>query len=83
MSTPTETTSTPPAATDSPSPSPAPESTAPPPTTTTTTTTTAPEESSVPDIPGIKADHKLAQMLRKEVAEMLGRTSTGFPGAQP
>ncbi|KAG0640026.1 putative mRNA guanylyltransferase [Tuber brumale] len=40
--------------------------------------------SSVPSMPGIKADHDLAQMLRSEIAEMLGRgRNLNFPGAQP
>ncbi|KAI9832646.1 MAG: hypothetical protein M1819_004231 [Sarea resinae] len=38
---------------------------------------------SVPDIPGVKADHHLAQQFRQEVADLLGRNSLHFPGAQP
>ena len=38
---------------------------------------------SVPDLPGIKADHGLAMSFRKEVADLLGRSSPAFPGAQP
>ncbi|KKY20881.1 putative mrna-capping enzyme subunit alpha [Phaeomoniella chlamydospora] len=32
---------------------------------------------------GIKADDDLAHMFRQEVARLLGRTNTNFPGAQP
>ncbi|KAL9129014.1 MAG: hypothetical protein Q9217_002416 [Psora testacea] len=39
--------------------------------------------SSVPDIPGIKAPPDLAQRFRYEVANVLGRKQTSFPGAQP
>jgi hypothetical protein len=35
------------------------------------------------DEPGIKAEAPLAFELRKEVAQLLGRTNVGFPGAQP
>ncbi|KAI0405370.1 mRNA capping enzyme [Xylaria palmicola] len=35
------------------------------------------------DTPGTKAEGDLLFTLRKEVASLLGRTSTGFPGAQP
>ncbi|KAI9809425.1 MAG: Dcp1p-Dcp2p decapping enzyme complex alpha subunit [Pycnora praestabilis] len=38
---------------------------------------------SVPEIPGQRADHQLAQQFKNEVAELLGRKSTSFPGAQP
>lgn len=40
---------------------------------------------SVPDIDaiGIKAQPALADQFRHEVAQLLGRNSTGFPGAQP
>ena len=38
---------------------------------------------SVPDIPGIKADGDLLATLRSEVAFLLERKSTNFPGAQP
>ncbi|KZF21485.1 mRNA capping enzyme, alpha subunit [Xylona heveae TC161] len=38
---------------------------------------------SVPEIPGIKADHHLAQQFRAEVADLLGRQALSFPGAQP
>ncbi|KAL8963428.1 MAG: hypothetical protein Q9193_000315 [Seirophora villosa] len=38
---------------------------------------------SVPEIPGIRATADLLRALRQEVAELLGRRSTGFPGAQP
>ncbi|KAL9104982.1 MAG: hypothetical protein Q9163_000154 [Psora crenata] len=38
---------------------------------------------SVPDIPGIKAQSDLAQNFRYEVANVLGRKQTSFPGAQP
>ena len=33
--------------------------------------------------PGLKADHALAQELRQEVAALLRRNQTSFPGAQP
>ncbi|KAM7201036.1 mRNA capping enzyme alpha subunit-like protein [Naviculisporaceae sp. PSN 640] len=33
--------------------------------------------------PGIKAEPQLARALRQEVANLLGRSSIGFPGAQP
>lgn len=39
--------------------------------------------SSVPEIPGIQAQDFLAHEFRHEVAELLGRSSTNFPGAQP
>lgn len=39
--------------------------------------------SSVPDIPGVKADGPLLTTLRAEVAELLDRKSPNFPGAQP
>ncbi|KAG8531577.1 uncharacterized protein KY384_003207 [Bacidia gigantensis] len=38
---------------------------------------------SVPTIPGNKADHSLASGFRYEVAGLLGRKQTTFPGAQP
>ncbi|KIW02438.1 uncharacterized protein PV09_06252 [Verruconis gallopava] len=38
---------------------------------------------SVPQIPGIKAEGELAQSFRHEVAQLMGRTNTNFPGAQP
>ncbi len=38
---------------------------------------------SVPEIPGVKAERTLAENFRREVAELLSRTSTTFPGAQP
>ena len=34
-------------------------------------------------VPGVKAQHSLAQHLREEVARLLGRKQTTFPGAQP
>ena len=37
----------------------------------------------VPDMPGNKATNDLAQTLRYEVAALLGRKQTSFPGAQP
>ncbi|KAF3915378.1 hypothetical protein AA313_de0206847 [Arthrobotrys entomopaga] len=37
----------------------------------------------VPSIPGIKAEHAVAQTMRQEVAQLLGRTTFAFPGAQP
>ncbi|EDN10836.1 conserved hypothetical protein [Histoplasma mississippiense (nom. inval.)] len=39
----------------------------------------------VPDLDkiGIKAEPQLADQFRREVAHLLGRTSLGFPGAQP
>lgn len=33
--------------------------------------------------PGVKAHHGLAQTMRDEVARLLGRKQTTFPGAQP
>lgn len=41
--------------------------------------------SSVPDLDaiGIKAEPQLADGFRREVAELLGRSQLGFPGAQP
>ncbi|KEY74149.1 hypothetical protein S7711_00309 [Stachybotrys chartarum IBT 7711] len=33
--------------------------------------------------PGIKADGQVLYTMRKEVADLLGRHQTGFPGAQP
>lgn len=38
---------------------------------------------SVPDMPGIKADEHLAGILQREVASLLNRDRTNFPGAQP
>lgn len=38
---------------------------------------------SVPQIPGIRAEGELAQSFRHEVAQLMGRTNTSFPGAQP
>ena len=38
---------------------------------------------SVPAIPGIKADEPLASRMRQELANLIGRDSTRFPGAQP
>lgn len=38
---------------------------------------------SVPDIPGIRAPDDVAYVLRKQVAMLLKRSSTSFPGAQP
>ncbi|KAI1810753.1 mRNA capping enzyme [Poronia punctata] len=35
------------------------------------------------DQPGVKATGELLMIMRKEVASLLGRSSTGFPGAQP
>ncbi|KAI1173953.1 mRNA capping enzyme [Nemania sp. FL0916] len=35
------------------------------------------------DEPGLKATGDLLHMMRKEVANLLGRSSTSFPGAQP
>lgn len=33
--------------------------------------------------PGVKAEGSLLYSMRKEVAELLGRHQTNFPGAQP
>ncbi|KAI5779715.1 mRNA capping enzyme, catalytic domain-containing protein [Geopyxis carbonaria] len=41
------------------------------------------DTSSLPTIPGYKAEPHLANALRREVANLLGRTQLGFPGAQP
>ncbi|KAI4151721.1 MAG: hypothetical protein L6R39_001963 [Caloplaca ligustica] len=38
---------------------------------------------SVPEIPGIRATGELLRAFRQEVADLLGRRSIGFPGAQP
>ena len=38
---------------------------------------------SVPALPGIKAEAELTQRFRREVADLLGRKSLSFPGAQP
>ncbi|MCJ1453020.1 Dcp1p-Dcp2p decapping enzyme complex alpha subunit [Mycoblastus sanguinarius] len=38
---------------------------------------------SAPEIPGVKAQGELLRDLRQEVAGLLGRKSTHFPGAQP
>ncbi|KAI1306628.1 mRNA capping enzyme [Xylaria venustula] len=35
------------------------------------------------DEPGVRAEGELLHTLRKEVANLLGRSSQGFPGAQP
>ena len=40
-------------------------------------------ESSVPTIPGVKAHPELADHFRREVADLLGRHTLSFPGAQP
>ncbi|KAH7329191.1 mRNA capping enzyme, catalytic domain-containing protein [Stachybotrys elegans] len=42
-------------------------------------------EGPIPSIsaPGMKTDGQLLHMMRKEVAGLLGRHQTGFPGAQP
>ncbi|KAK6341299.1 Dcp1p-Dcp2p decapping enzyme complex alpha subunit [Orbilia brochopaga] len=37
----------------------------------------------VPSIPGLKAEHSVALPLRREVSDLLKRTNTSFPGAQP
>lgn len=37
----------------------------------------------LPTIPGVKAEGDLAHGFRQEVASLLGRNSTSFPGAQP
>lgn len=33
--------------------------------------------------PGVKAQGELLHAMRREVADLLGRSSTNFPGAQP
>lgn len=33
--------------------------------------------------PGVKAEGQLLYAMRNEVASLLGRSQTGFPGAQP
>ncbi|KAI4211818.1 MAG: hypothetical protein LQ351_005459 [Letrouitia transgressa] len=38
---------------------------------------------SVPTIPGVPADQELLMSFRSEVAGLLGRRNTSFPGAQP
>lgn len=38
---------------------------------------------SVPNMPGIKADPDLARFFQNEVATLLNRSNTNFPGAQP
>lgn len=38
---------------------------------------------SVPEMPGVKADGQMAMEFRHEVAELLNRNQTSFPGAQP
>ena len=38
---------------------------------------------SVPQISGFKAEGDLAHSFRQEVAALMGRTNTSFPGAQP
>ena len=40
-------------------------------------------ESLVTAVGGVKADEKLTDMFRKEVASLLSRHNLGFPGAQP
>lgn len=35
------------------------------------------------DEPGIKAEGPLIHTMRREVADLLGRQQTSFPGAQP
>ncbi|KAK8212397.1 mRNA capping enzyme, guanylyltransferase subunit [Phyllosticta capitalensis] len=37
----------------------------------------------IPQIPGVKASKELADGFRREVAQLLGRRSLSFPGAQP
>ncbi|EKG12117.1 mRNA capping enzyme [Macrophomina phaseolina MS6] len=37
----------------------------------------------IPEIPGLKAEKPLADQFRAEVAQLLGRKSLSFPGAQP
>lgn len=37
----------------------------------------------MPEIPGVKAERGLAQQFRQEVADLLDRSNTNFPGAQP
>ena len=37
----------------------------------------------VPDMPGMRAPHDLAQTFRYEVAKLIDRKQTTFPGAQP
>ncbi|KAK7556903.1 mRNA-capping enzyme subunit alpha [Phyllosticta citricarpa] len=37
----------------------------------------------IPQIPGVKAPKELADGFRREVAQLLGRKSLSFPGAQP
>ncbi|KAF3289592.1 Dcp1p-Dcp2p decapping enzyme complex alpha subunit [Orbilia oligospora] len=36
-----------------------------------------------PTIPGVKAEHSVAQTIRQEVARLLNRNTLSFPGAQP
>ncbi|KAA8908348.1 mRNA capping enzyme, catalytic domain-containing protein [Sphaerosporella brunnea] len=43
----------------------------------------APHQSSVPEIPGFKAEGDLLRTLRREVADLLERSNLSFPGAQP
>lgn len=38
---------------------------------------------SVPEIPGIRATGEMLRAFRREVADLLGRSNTSFPGAQP
>ncbi|KAI9801099.1 MAG: Dcp1p-Dcp2p decapping enzyme complex alpha subunit [Piccolia ochrophora] len=38
---------------------------------------------STPQLPGVKAERELAQHLQSEAAELLGRRTHSFPGAQP
>lgn len=35
------------------------------------------------DEPGLRAEGELLVTLRREIAKLLGRNATGFPGAQP
>lgn len=35
------------------------------------------------DNPGVRAEGQLLHNLRREVAQLLERSQTGFPGAQP
>lgn len=35
------------------------------------------------DEPGVRAEGQLLMQLRQEVAQLLGRSQIGFPGAQP
>lgn len=55
------------------------------PTTRTSATMEQPADGPIQSIaePGVKASGPLLYSMRKEVAELLGRHQTGFPGAQP